>query len=106
MNFVREISKITEVLKKENLNGCCIATISTDPKVYSNGIEVKTLASVEETSKLLIDLLKQMSEFLVLGAPTVSIVNGFATAAGLYNALLHDYVICKSGKYILSLPEQ
>ena len=50
--------------------------------------------------------MSMMSDILTLGAPTVAIINGYATAAGLYHAFMHDYIICKAGKYTLSLPEQ
>ncbi|XP_058750663.1 enoyl-CoA delta isomerase 2, peroxisomal-like [Vicia villosa] len=81
-------------------------------KFFSNGFDLlyaraagsKTAAAVRLQS--MVDALKPVAAALIsLPMPTIAAINGHASAAGFLLALCHDYVMMRSDRGVLYMPE-
>ena len=88
------------------MTGCAIATVSTHPKVYSNGLDFKNFKDVAEVKETINKYTKVLADLIEIKAPTIAILNGFALAGGCFLALVHDFRIALDSDYHLKLPEQ
>ena len=81
------------------MNGCAVATISTHPKVFSNGLDFKNFKDVEEVWVTIEHYTSFLADLIELKAPTIAIVNGFALAGGCFLTLSHDFRVALNGDF-------
>ncbi|XP_004485774.1 enoyl-CoA delta isomerase 2, peroxisomal-like [Cicer arietinum] len=81
-------------------------------KFFSNGFDLQWARAADSKSaamdrlQFMVDSLKPVAAaFLSLPMPTIAAVNGHASAAGFMLAIFHDYVLMRSDRGVLYMPE-
>jgi Delta3-Delta2-enoyl-CoA isomerase len=98
-------SAFQEVYDSGDLTGCSLVTLSTHPKIFSNGMDLANIPNEKELGELFSYAGKLLAKFVSAGVPTIAMVNGHAFAAGLYLVISHDYVIMRKEKGYLCFNE-
>ncbi|KAK4770091.1 hypothetical protein SAY87_030623 [Trapa incisa] len=91
--------------------GCALITTSQG-KFFSNGFDLgwaQSAGSVREAEDRLHGMVHSfcpvVAAFLSLPMPTIAAVQGHAAAAGMMLALCHDYMLLRSDRGVLYMPE-
>uniref|UniRef100_A0A7S3JI46 Enoyl-CoA hydratase n=1 Tax=Euplotes harpa TaxID=151035 RepID=A0A7S3JI46_9SPIT len=105
--FVDAMEAIIKSVQEDygDLTGCSLVTISTNPKIFSNGMDLLNIKDEKELGTLFEDAGKLLSKLVSVGMPTIAMVDGHAFAAGFYMVISHDYVIMKKEKGYLCFNE-
>jgi len=103
------INKIHDALDEvENYKEpTALITISTSPKIWSNGLDLDWMSSVggDRGMELVADFIRLFGRMLVFPCPTIACITGHAFAGGCMFAMSHDYRFMLKGKGFLCLPE-
>ena len=105
-DFVQAMEKAYgSVHDSGDLTGCAMVTLSTNPKIFSNGMDLVNIPSPDELGELFKKCGVLLGKLLASGMPTIAMINGHAFAAGLYFALCHDYLIMRDDRGYLCFNE-
>eukprot|EP00744_Colponema_vietnamica_P013711 GILI01019233.1.p1 GENE.GILI01019233.1~~GILI01019233.1.p1 ORF type:complete len:242 (-),score=52.63 GILI01019233.1:933-1658(-) len=95
---------LDEVEKSEGATA--LITQSTNPKIFSNGLDVQWIAThADQAGNILIEFQRMLARFLSLNVPSIACINGHAFAGGCMLALVHDYRVMRSGRGFLCINE-
>ena len=98
-DFVRAMeSEMQAVFDKGDLTGYSLVTLSTHPKIFSNGMDLVNIPNEKELGELFVHSGKLLGKLVAAGVPTIAMVNGHAFAAGLYLVFCHDYVVMREDR--------
>lgn len=105
-DFVRAMeSCVEEITKDRDLTGYSCVTLSTNPKIFSNGMDLINIPTAKELGELFEHSGKLLGKLVAIGMPTIALVNGHAFAAGLYLVFCHDYIVMREDKGFLCFNE-
>ena len=82
-----------------------MVTVSTHPKIFSNGLDILNLNTKEDVRYILGELNKYVHRMLCSPIPTIGCVNGHAFAGGWFLAMAHHYRIMNSERGWICLNE-
>ena len=101
--FVKSLEKsLDEIINSEDdLSKHSLVTLSTHPKIYSNGMDLMSIKSEKDLGEIFEYTGKVLAKIVGLGMPTIAMVSGHAFAAGLYLVISHDYIIMREDKGFL-----
>ncbi|KAF4687939.1 hypothetical protein FOZ60_003289 [Perkinsus olseni] len=99
------ITKVNTTTDDDDLR-CLIITQKPDNRFWSNGLDLKWIAhNKDKANDLIILLHKLMSDIITLPIPTIAVMYGHATAAGLLLAMCCDYrIVHKDNKSLYFVP--
>ena len=83
---------------EEDLSYSAVVTLSAHPKIWSNGLDLGAFKDPEDLGDFLKFLGEGLAKLITSPIPTIALLNGHCYAAGLCNALSHDYVIMRSDR--------
>jgi enoyl-CoA hydratase/carnithine racemase len=96
---------LDEVEKEDNMRGKVMVTVSTHPKIFSNGLDIENLNTKQDVHRTL-DLFESFCHRMLNSQiPTIACVNGHAFAGGWFMAIAHHYRIMNADKGWICLNE-
>lgn len=82
---------LDEIDADADLKGKVMLTLSTHPKIFSNGFDIPNFPSVKAVEDTFEGFGRFMCRMMSFKIPTVAMVNGHAFAGGWFLGLAHDY---------------
>ncbi|CAI2379659.1 unnamed protein product [Moneuplotes crassus] len=94
-----------EVEQQEDVRGQVLVTVSTHPKIFSNGVDIEKLHTKDQVLETLSGLNRFLLRMLKSRIPTIGCVNGHAFAGGWFLAMAHHYRIMNADRGWICLNE-
>ncbi|CAI2370346.1 unnamed protein product [Moneuplotes crassus] len=87
-NILSQLDKLEE---EKDLQGQVLVTVSTHPKIFSNGVDFENLNTKEEVDRVLRLMFDILRRIIILPIPSIACIHGHAFAGGLFFALAHSF---------------
>jgi enoyl-CoA hydratase/carnithine racemase len=106
-NFTKKMFDLyDDVLGRgDDLTNWALVTLSTHPKIWSNGLDLPSFKDPEDLGEYLKYCAKQFVKLVACPIPTIALLNGHWYAAGLTAAFCHDFIVMRSDRGYLSFNE-
>ncbi|CAI2379630.1 unnamed protein product [Moneuplotes crassus] len=99
LKFCEELHQALDQLEvQKESRGQTLVTLSTHPKIYSNGVDFENLRNDKEIEQVLEGLHQYILRILQSKIPTVGCIDGHAFAGGWFMAIAHHFRIMNTDR--------
>lgn len=93
-SFIRTISKYLDEVE-DSEGDACLVTVSLDPKMFSGGLNLKTMLGFqhpEDGKFFVLEFIALLGKMAIMNVPTIAVVKGPAVAGGCMFSFSHDFI--------------